>query len=117
MLLMLVLGTALVGLELLRPGKIIPGVLGLLLLCVGFYRLPDAGSRALVVLAGVCFAAAFLNRVRLLSALAGAVLFAFGTAEVADAPFRVISAALFALLAARMSSLTARARENKVLDL
>jgi len=121
--LLLVLGAIGVYWELHAPGMIVPGILGILLLCAGAYGIyqdsPTWYGLALLALALLLLTIELKYYTHMISGLAGTILFALGAIVLLQGPRRVtpglalsISAA-FGIITVFLGYLGMRARMSK----
>ena len=116
---LIIVGALWIYAEFLAPGKVIPGMIGSLLMLVGLKAIaafPVAPAALLLIL----FALACLARPRRLWTAAGTLSFVAGTWKLADGRIHLASAAClgvpFALITSFLLSVAVRARRNKMLD-
>ncbi len=121
--LLLVLGALGIYWELHAPGMIVPGVLGVLLVCAGAYGLyqdsPTWYGLTLLVLAVLLLTIEFKYYTHMISGVAGTILFAFGAIALFQGPRRVtpglaIAVSLaFGIITIFLASLAMRTRKSK----
>jgi membrane-bound serine protease (ClpP class) len=97
--LLLVIGALGLSWELHAPGMIVPGVLGVLLVCAGAYGLyqdsPSWHGLTLLIVAAVLLAIELKYYTHMISGVAGAILLAFGAIALLQGPRRVTPSLAF----------------------
>jgi membrane-bound serine protease (ClpP class) len=116
---LIIVGALWIYAEFLAPGKVIPGMIGSLLMLLGLKAIaafPLAPPALLLIL----FALACLTRPQRLWTATGTLSFVAGTCKLADGRIHLASAAClgvpFALITSFLLSVAVRARRNKMLD-
>lgn len=120
---LVIVGALWIYAEFLAPGKVIPGMIGSLLMLLGLKALaafPVVPLALLVILIALaCFYRAAAVRERTWTAM-GTLSFVAGTWKLADGRIHFASAAClgvpFALITSFLLSVAVRARRNKTLD-
>lgn len=122
---LLVVGAIGIYWEMHAPGMIVPGVLGLLLVCAGAYGLyqdaPSWYGLTLLALAALLLGIELKYYTHMVSGLAGTLLLAFGALVLLQGPRRIMPSVAFAVSAAFglitifLGSLAMRTRKNKLL--
>lgn len=121
--LLLVLGALGIYWEMHAPGMIVPGVLGVFLMCAGAYGLyqdsPTWYGLTFLVLAVLLLGIELRYYTHMISGLAGTILLAFGALVLLQGPRRItpgvaIATSLaFGIITIFLASLAMRARKNK----
>jgi membrane-bound serine protease (ClpP class) len=122
-----VLGALLVYLELVRPGRVLPGIAGLGLLVWGGFTLshyPINYRAVMMIGAGLLFLLAEIQwNTRRVSLLGGTLFFAAGSARLLTGRFRldtvvvVVATFVFVIVSLLLARAARLARENKRRDL
>jgi membrane-bound serine protease (ClpP class) len=120
---LLVLGALGIYWEMHAPGMIVPGILGVLLVCAGAYGLyqdaPSWYGLTLLALAALLLGIELKYYTHMVSGLAGTVLLAFGALVLVQGPRRITPAVAFAvsvafgLITVFLGSLAMKARKYK----
>jgi membrane-bound serine protease (ClpP class) len=121
--LLLVLGALGVYWELHAPGMVLPGVLGVLLICTGAYGIyrdsPTWYGLTLLVLAIILLTIELKYYTHMISGVAGTILLAFGALALIQGPRRITPAvaiaisAAFGIITIFLGLLAMRARKSK----